>query len=324
MRICIVGAGMAGLACAEALTQRRHVITLLDKGRGPGGRMSTRRLATAAGEASFDHGAQYFTVRDPAFRARVEAWMAAGCVAPWTAGEGAAAEEGAYVGVPGMNAPLRQMAAGLDVVWGARVTAISRLGEGWRVTRDDGVTDAADAVVVAIPAEQAADLLLTAAPDLALLGQRSRTAPCWTVMLAFAERLATPLDSLKGEGAKALGWAARNRAKPGRTGPEAWVVQAGPAWSTEHLEADSDWVATQLSIALAERLGIVLPTPLSVSAHRWRYARSATGGPGAVWDVNRRLGLCGDWLIGPRVEAAWMSGTALAERIGAPVQAATL
>jgi len=219
-----------------------------------------------------------------------------------------------------MNAPLRRMAAGLDVTWGARVAAISRRGEDWRLTRDDGVTCAADAVVVAIPAEQAADLLLAAAPDLAALCGRSTTAPCWTVMLAFDKALPTSHDSLKGADGEPLGWAARNRSKPGRTGPETWVLQAGPAWSREHLEADSDWVAARLSMALAQRLGIDLPQPVGLDTHRWRYARSAAGGPGAVWDPSRRLGLCGDWLIGPRVEAAWMSGTALAARITAPVE----
>lgn len=100
MRTAIVGVGMAGLACAERLAGRGHVLTLLDKGRGPGGRMSTRRVATEAGKANFDHGAQYFMVRDPGFRTRVDAWVATGCVAPWVA---AGAE--AFVGVPGMNAP---------------------------------------------------------------------------------------------------------------------------------------------------------------------------------------------------------------------------
>ena len=81
MRIGIVGAGMAGLACAEALTSAGHAVVVLDKGRGPGGRMSTRRLETPLGEVRFDHGAQYFTGRDPGFRARVAAWIAAGIAA---------------------------------------------------------------------------------------------------------------------------------------------------------------------------------------------------------------------------------------------------
>lgn len=57
MRIAVIGAGIAGLACADELRRHDHPVTLFDKGRGPGGRMSTRRLDTPAGQASFDHGA---------------------------------------------------------------------------------------------------------------------------------------------------------------------------------------------------------------------------------------------------------------------------
>jgi len=83
MRIGIVGAGMAGLACAEELTRHGHAVLLFDKGRGPGGRMSTRRIQTSAGEAYFDHGAQYFTVRDDAFRRQVAGWASEGVAAAW-------------------------------------------------------------------------------------------------------------------------------------------------------------------------------------------------------------------------------------------------
>lgn len=310
MHIAIVGAGMAGLACAERLAGRGHVITMLDKGRGPGGRMSTRRVATSAGEATFDHGAQYFTVRDPGFRTRVGDWIAAGCVAPWIE-----AGADAFVGVPGMNAPVRQMAVPFAVQWGSQVTALFPLAEGWRLVTQSGASVEVDAVVVALPAEQAAELIGPSRPDMAARARATPTAPCWTVMLAFGDALPTPLNCLRGTEADALGWAARNGSKPGRTGPEAWVLQAGPDWSRQHLEADADWVADELSAALSARLELIIPPPLACSTHRWRYARSGGEGAAALWDADRRLGLCGDWLIGARVEAAWMSGTRLAEQI---------
>ncbi len=87
MRIGIVGAGLAGLACAETLTGRGHHVLLVDKGREPGGRMSCRRIQTSAGEAAFDHGAQYFTARDDAFRRQVESWISEGVPLPSLAGE---------------------------------------------------------------------------------------------------------------------------------------------------------------------------------------------------------------------------------------------
>jgi predicted NAD/FAD-dependent oxidoreductase len=78
MRIGIIGAGMAGLSCAQALRDQGHHPVLFDKGRGPGGRMSTRRIDTPLDEAAFDHGAQYLTARDPAFVAQVDRWAQAG------------------------------------------------------------------------------------------------------------------------------------------------------------------------------------------------------------------------------------------------------
>ncbi len=311
MRIGIVGAGMSGLACAEVLVRHGHSVTLLDKGRGAGGRMSVRRLATSMGEAAFDHGAQYFTVRDPGFRARADDWIAKGSLAPWPA-----AGPDAYVGTPGMNAPLREMSAGLAVQWGTRVTGLSREGSGWRLVLETGAAVAVDAVVLALPAEQAAELAAPVAPALAARAHASKTMPCWTVMAAFADRLATPLDCWRGKDDEPLGWAARNSAKPARQGPEAWVLQGGPVWSRENLEADDRDIAAALLAELSKRLEMEVAAPIAQAAHRWRYARSGAEGSGAIWDAEHRLGLCGDWLFGPRVEAAWMSGTALAEQIG--------
>ena len=311
MRVGIVGAGIAGLACAEGLTSRGHEVVVFDKGRGPGGRMSTRRFDTSQGEAHFDHGAQYFTVRDPAFRARVSAWAADGFVAKWTA-----AGSDAYVGVPAMNAVVRELAGRHDVHWSSMVTAVERHDGGVVLRVGAGEVHDVDLVVIAVPAEQAAALLADPAPDLAALAGAAVSEPCWTVMAAFSEPVAAERDCWTGSGDGVVGWAARNNAKPGRTGPESWVVQATPAWSRRHIDADSGTVTADLVAALSTALGVTLPARIGVAAHRWRFARSAPGGPGVIHDPDRGLGLCGDWLIGPRVECGWLSGTRLAERIG--------
>jgi len=308
MRIGIVGAGMAGLACAEGLTRRGHDVVLFDKGRGPGGRMSTRRIATSAGEAFYDHGAQYFTVRDAAFGQRVEAWISQGVVAPWPS-----AGTDAFVGVPAMNSAVRQMAVGLSVHRTALVTRIESLGRGWRLILDRGEAIEVDIAVVATPAEQASALLASIAPHLAARARATPSAPCWTAMLAFPEPVAVAQNCWRGVGA--IGWAARNNSKPGRVGPESWVVQASPDWSRAHLEADPDWVADTLKGALSNLLGAVLPPVAGQCSQRWRFARSGAEGSEAIFDRDRRVGICGDWLIGPRVEAAWLSGAKLAEQI---------
>ena len=109
-----------------------------------------------------------------------------------------------------------------------------------------------------------------------------------------------------------IAWAARNSAKPGRPVPEAWVVQASAAWSSERLEYAPDRIAELLLEILAGIAGSVVPQPVVASAHRWRYALSAGTGDGALWNPDLKLGVCGDWLLGPRVECAWLSGQMLA------------
>lgn len=308
MTIAVIGAGMAGLACAERLTEGGQTVVVFDKARGPGGRMSTRRAPTPLGEAGFDHGAQYFTVRDGDFRTRAALWIASGTIAPWPA-----AGADAYVGVPAMSAPIRQMAEGLEVRWASRVERLERDGNAWRVHldpasgRDDENEALYAAVVVALPAEQAAQLVQGHDEALALAAASTPTAPCWTAMAAFTEPLPIAADVFRGDAI--VGWAARNRSKPMRTGPEAWVIQGTPGWSKAQLEDAPEVAARALLNAFSRTAAIEVPAPISLTGHRWRFARSGTFG--APYLRQGTLGLCGDWLLGPRVECAFLSGHAL-------------
>lgn len=309
MRIAIVGAGMAGMSCGQRLSRLGHEVRLFDKGRGPGGRMATRRMEDGGTTLHFDHGAQYFTARDPRFVEQVAHWEASGVAARW-----AAAGDDAWVGTPAMNAPLKAMAGELGVQFGTRIEQLVRDGEGWQID-GEGAPDARfDAVLVAVPAEQAGPLLQPHAPAMATLADQTASDPCWTLMAGFEAPLALVQDTLRQRGP--IGWAARNNAKPGRANEECWVVQASPEWSRAHLEDNAETVAAALLAELAEANGGPLPRQLGATAHRWRFARSGTAGEEALWDAEQRIGVCGDWLIGPRVEAAYMSGLLLAEAVG--------
>lgn len=310
MTVCVVGAGMAGLACATALRRSGQEVLVLDKGRGPGGRMATRRLTTDLGEVSFDHGAQYFSARHPSFRAQVLRWEKEGLVSPWPS-----VGEGAWIGYPAMNSPLKAMGRALDVQWNTRVDAISHTSDGWAVRSDTGHVYQAQTLVMALPAEQSATLLMSAVPHLAQRAGQVSSRPCWTVMLAFAEPLSGTQDIFRGDDAQPLGWAARNSSKPGRGSIEAWVIQAGAEWSAQYLEHSSEFVERALMDALAMRLNLELPQTIACSSHRWRYARSGQLGRLPIWEKTLSLGLCGDWTLGPKVEDAWLSGQLLAEMI---------
>lgn len=308
MEIAIVGAGMAGLSCADDLVRAGHNVALYDKGRGAGGRMSTRRLATGLGDVSFDHGAQYFTARDPGFCSQVDAWHALGVVERWPL-----VADDAWVGSPGMNAVIKHMASTSAVTWATRVTGLVRRDERWWLMAEAGEIGPFEAVVLAIPAEQAAPMLSLHDFAMARIALMARSRPCWTGMFVFDSVLAD-LPAVIRTGSD-ISWAARNSAKPGRSGPEAWVLQASASWSEARTELAKEVILKDLLAILSATTGSITPEPIAASAHLWRYALSPGTGDGALWNIDSGLGVCGDWLLGPRVECAWLSGKMLAQSI---------
>jgi predicted NAD/FAD-dependent oxidoreductase len=133
-------------------------------------------------------------------------------------------------------------------------------------------------------------------------------------MTAFPARLDLPFDAAFTESPR-LPWLARNNSKPGRDEAEAWVLHASNVWSDGHIDADSQQVIQQLLSEFADLVGGV-PEPVTVRAHRWRYALPAQLlGTEYLWDEDLGIGACGDWCGGPRVEGAYLSGLQLGERI---------
>lgn len=321
----IIGAGLAGLACAEQLVATGHSVRIFDKGRGPGGRMSTRRIDTPQGQATFDHGAQFCTARHAGFAAQIADWTRRGITAPWPD-----AGPDAHVGVPGMSALVADLAQRHDVHFGTLVKGLVRdpaTGGWWMVIEGDRLGPF-DAVIVATPAEQAAPLLSLHAFPMAREAAGVTSDACWTMMLAFDAPLDLPWTVHRAtDPDAAIAWAARNSAKPGRAdprsgAPDCWVVQAGAAWSRQHLERDASDIADLLRDEFTALAGKSLPEPLVATAHRWRFARPASRSAMALWEGSLRLGACGDWLSEPTVEGAWASGRALASTILARAKAA--
>ncbi len=318
--IAVIGAGIAGLSCATALQHAGFQVSVFDKSRGPGGRMSTR-----AGDGwQCDHGAQYFTANDPGFRAEVARWEAAGAAAPWypdlhrfdSDGSSKCAPMERFVGMPRMTSPAKLLASTLNLRTETVITAVQRAALGWRVqAQGDGWLDTRfDAVVLALPAPQTVPLLRPIAPQAAALADSVSMAGCWAMMLQYDRPQRLGFDAAFVNFGP-LRWVARNSAKPGREGDESWLLHASPAWSEAHMESDAGEVGETLMQAFADLGGAA---PRQSSVHRWRYASTVQEHCKVfLWDVEQRLGVCGDWLNGGTVEAAWVSGQRLAASIAA-------
>jgi hypothetical protein len=115
-----------------------------------------------------------------------------------------------------------------------------------------------------------------------------------------------------------LRWVARDSSKPGRTvppGTETWLLHASPEWSEAHIEDSADTVTATLLAAFAA-LGGPATHLVQATAHRWRYADTEPAlTQGHWWDAAMRVGMCGDWLNGGKVEGAWLSGQSLAQQV---------
>ncbi|MEM6973378.1 MAG: FAD-dependent oxidoreductase [Pseudomonadota bacterium] len=309
----IVGAGVAGLSAASRLSARGHRISLFDKSKGLGGRLATRR--SDAGD--FDHGAPGFTVGDPAFSAHVAEIAGDGGATAWPDGAGFLLTHGEgpiYTGVPGASGFARTMAMRLpDTVThhpAVTVTPPRRSADGWHVA---GVT--VDALVIAVPAPQAAALLAEAHPALSARAASVTMTAVASAMIGYVapvapERVQATLPS--GIIAKAI----PHSAKPWRDAApmQRWVLHAGSGWSADHIDESKEAIAAALADAFCGATGA--PPPDHAAGHRWRYAYAASPlGEAAPGDDATRLALAGDWCLGDGVEHAWLSGQAGAARL---------
>lgn len=335
----IVGAGMAGVACARTLAQAGHQVTLFEQGAGIGGRMTTHNSAFG----TFDSGVQYFTVRDPRFGKALK--TVPNLCRPWSANTvrvldehgriaaaGLPARESHWVAAPGMNALVSRWALPLmtehTVELETRVIHLDRDAldpQHWQLRTEgpDGaqhVFSGFDAVLLAMPAEPARLLLHTSQEGDKLAQQLDmvKMAPCWTLMLAFPHAVQPGLTTLGPQWNAArsthhrIAWLARESSKPGRGAVERWTVQASAAWSQEHLEDDALRVQAKLLKAFSEVTGI-RATPAYLQTQRWRHAQTTQPlRKSHLWDAGTGLGVCGDWCLGHRVEHAFISGLELA------------
>jgi len=312
----VIGAGMAGLACAAALHRHGHDPVVLEKGRGLGGRLATRRVNDTI---AFDHGAQYVTARSPAFHAFLQAATDAGTGAPWQpgiAGDPDTRTSDWVVGTPAMNDLVKPLADGVEIRLGKEVNAIARTGKGWRIrTVADPDGDVFDAVVCTAPAPQAQALLAGEAGLTAALNAVT-IAPCWALMVAFATPL-RPGFEVRRSSTDDLAWLARNSAKPQRaTSRDCWIAHASPSWSARRLEQDRQAITAAMLEMLRGSLTVPLPEIVHAGAHRWRYAMTTTplaqpflaSGDGTLF-------VGGDWCLGARVECAHTSGVAIANAL---------
>lgn len=310
MRVVVVGAGIAGLMAAQSLTNSGHQVVVVDKGRSPGGRLATRRI----GNATLDHGAQFFTVRNPAFEAHVAQWVSQGAATEWCRGFSPHAETNdghpRYRGIHGMTDIAKHLALGRDVRCNTLAFSISPgSSHKWQVKIDDGSVLDADAIIVTCPLPQAYALLVTA--DIELPEELLRTEYDRTICLLAV--LDTPSTVTKPGGLQhpdgTFSFIADNAVK-GISSAVALTMHANPQFSLEHWDTSTDEVQHLLLERARPWIGDA--TVVTSQIKKWRFATPLTIWPDRYW-AHDTIVLAGDAFGGPKIEGAALSGLAAAD-----------
>lgn len=326
--ILIVGAGLCGLMAATALAAQGRRVHLVDKGVSVGGRLATRRV----GPGRADHGAQFFTVRDPQFQTWVDDWQRQGLVYHWSTGW----SDGSLVDAPpdgfpryavrgGMNALAQHLAMqakgkGVTLHTGVRLTRVAQDPGCWLAHDETGTTYAAQTLVVTPPVPQALALLAAGPVELdptdhAALA-RIAYAPCLCGLFWVEGDVLLPEPGALQRPTEPIAWIADNRRKGIADGATVLTVHAGPDWSRTHYGLDEAMLLTLLAEAVAPWLAPNAQIR-GRQLKRWRYALPITLHPARFLHVDTHLPLYfgGDAFGGPRVEGAALSGLAVAAAI---------
>lgn len=319
-RVAIVGSGLAGLTAALRLQEKSVEVTVFEKSRGPGGRLAAKRVPGG----SADVGAQYFTIRDPAFEAFLNRYASSDAYAQWKGRFGYQKTEGQwepfpdekrFVGTPRMTAISRALSSTVNVVAETRIAKFIKNGERYDLENTDGHRHGPfDAVIVTAPPAQTRDLLadsgltsLAATLDTPV----KHVQPCWAVAAHYAVPPFKEFDGMR-LNSDVLSWAANNSSKPGRNDDgQWWVLHGHSEWSRANENTPAETVAGKMIRAFHEATG-ASGRPDDVVTHRWLYAKSSgSDAPGCFWFSEEHIGLAGDWLSGGRVEGAFESAEAL-------------
>lgn len=314
----IVGAGISGLLAARKLSDAGKQVVVLDKGRGVGGRMATRRVD----DGVFDHGAQFFTQRTERFGALVQAWEQMGLIRNWADGfanaSGAWQQDGhpRYVGVNGMTTVPKHLAEGLNVRTGEKVVSISQEHNVWLTTTEAGETLRSQSLLLTAPVPQSLALIdagnytLPAAAREAL--DAIRYDPCIAVMAlldgapAVAEPGGVQIDN------EPIRWLAENHRK-GISPAFGITIHGASGFSREHFDGDRDAAGKLLLEAAASYLGSA--KVIRYQVHGWRYSQPVNtyDDPCLIVSGKSPLLFAGDAFAGPRVEGAALSGLSAAD-----------
>lgn len=289
---------MAGLSAARILVKKGYEVVVLDKGRGVGGRMSTRTI----NDAKADHGAQYFSVKTPEFQELISELQSENIVAEWTIPQRANVR---YVGGKGMNTIPKRLAQNLNVVVTEKVILISEN----KVKTESGNVYPFDNLIVTIPIPQITDLLNQSQIKISNQDQSVFESIHYTPCIAVMAVLNQPTDIMGGGiilENQSVAWIADNFQK-GITQMPTVTLHASAEYSNEHFEDNLQVVAKEMLASVNQYI-----TPQNIQSfqvHRWKFSNAIKRYEDPFYQLeSQNIYLGGDGFGIGNVEGAFLSG----------------
>lgn len=298
MKIIIIGAGMTGLSAAKILTQKGHEVTVLDKGRGVGGRMSTRTITNAKA----DHGAQYFSAKTTDFQLLISELQAEDITAEWHLAQ---RENVRYVGAKGMNTIPKKMASTLHVLVNEKVILL----ENNSLKTESGNSYAFDKLIITIPIPQVIDLFQNSKVEFSENDYKVFTQieyqPCIAVMALLKEPTEIVSGGIILEN-QPVAWIADNFQK-GITETPTVTLHASATYSAERFDEDLQEVAKDM-LSSVNRY-VKEENIISIQTHRWKFSNATKRYENPFYQIeNKNIYLGGDGFGMGNVEGAFLSG----------------
>jgi len=320
-KIAIIGAGMTGMTISSIL-RKKFNITIFEKSRGVGGRMSTRR----AEPYFFNHGAQYFKITNEKFRAFLRSLLNEKIIRPWNANyveiknkviikkEKWENSTAPYIAYPKMNSVIKYLADEFSINLSCKITRIEKISNEWFIyDANSNEYGPYDWVIFTIPPKQVTEILKSF--KYLNIIKKIKMRSCFTLMLGFEDMKSIKFDaaSIVDED---ISWFVIKKFKRNNCFYSNILINSSYDYAEKNEFKNREQIRNYLINTASTTIDVDLSNYKHNALHFWRYAMSEKKNKfGSFIDNSYRVIVCGDWCMNGRVEGAFLSAKDAAEKI---------
>ena len=317
---CVIGSGISGATIANLLNKKFQV-NLYDKGRGPGGRASFKRVK---GQIGFDHGTQYFSPKTIEFKKFTNRLIKIKILKKWSGNHiflNSKKKENKkhikIIGKKGNNDICKFLLKKVKCFYQSEVKKIYYKNKLWFLLFTDGKIRTYKSVILTCPFPQLKKLSEKFINN-TFIKRKLKMDANITVMIAIKKNKKSPSSFLFDD--PVLGWAGNeNTKKRFKSKYDLWTLQSTFKWANKNIDKNKKNLKKNSKILIDKffKLTKIKKTNVIYSInHGWKY--SSNSKPLKIrsyWDPQKKIGVCADWFIGPRLESGWISAHDLFKKI---------